>query len=169
MSSSGKKYSVSLENMEEVEGVFKRFDANRDGKISSTELSDVLKALGSETSPEELKQMMDEIDTDGDGFIDLKEFADFHRGTTDGSDVNGSNVADGIRELKDAFEMYDKDKNGLISAAELHMVLKSLGEACTVHDCSRMISSVDADGDGNVNFEEFKKMMTNTTPNSSES
>ncbi|KAI3910419.1 hypothetical protein MKX01_034813 [Papaver californicum] len=169
MSSSGKKYSVSLENMEEVEGVFKRFDANGDGKISSTELSDVLKALGSETSPEELKQMMDEIDTDGDGFIDLKEFADFHRGTTDGSDVNGSNVADGIRELKDAFEMYDKDKNGLISAAELHMVLKCLGEVCTVHDCSRMISSVDAVGDGTVNFEEFKKMMTNTTPKSSES
>ncbi|KAI3871555.1 hypothetical protein MKX03_005738 [Papaver bracteatum] len=169
MSSSGKKYSVSLENMEEVEGVFKRFDANGDGKISSTELSDVLKALGSETSPEELKQMMDEIDKDGDGFIDLKEFADFHRGTTDGSNVNGANVADGIRELKDAFDMYDKDKNGLISAAELHMVLKSLGETCTVHDCEKMIGSVDADGDGNVNFEEFKKMMTNSTPKSEES
>ncbi|KAI3947627.1 hypothetical protein MKX01_034292 [Papaver californicum] len=84
MSSSGKKYSVSLENMKEVEGVFKRFDANGDGKISSTELSDVLKTLGSETSPEELKEMMDEIDIDGDGFIDVKEFADFHRGTTGG-------------------------------------------------------------------------------------
>ncbi|XP_026380834.1 probable calcium-binding protein CML18 [Papaver somniferum] len=169
MSSSGKKYSVSLENMEEVEGVFKRFDANGDGKISSTELSDVLKALGSETSPEELKQMMDEIDKDGDGFIDLKEFADFHHGTTDGSNINGANVADGITELKDAFDMYDKDKNGLISATELHMVLKSLGESCTVHDCEKMIGSVDADGDGNVNFEEFKKMMTNSTPKSEES
>ncbi|XP_026459088.1 polcalcin Syr v 3-like [Papaver somniferum] len=83
--------------------VVPRFDANGDGKISSTELSDVLKALGSETSPEELKQMMDEIDKDGDGFIDLEEFIDFHRGTTD-----GSNVADGIRELKkNAFDMYD--------------------------------------------------------------
>ncbi|OVA01741.1 EF-hand domain [Macleaya cordata] len=154
---SSKKFSVGLENMEEVERVFNRFDANGDGKISSTELGDVLKALGSETSAEELKQMMDEIDTDGDGFIDLKEFADFHRG---GSNGNGS-VQDGIQELKDAFEMYDKDKNGLISASELHMVLKSLGEKCSVHDCSRMISSVDADGDGCVNFQEFKKMMTN--------
>ncbi|KAI3988556.1 hypothetical protein MKX01_021987 [Papaver californicum] len=84
MSNSSKKYSVSLANMEEVEGVFKRFDANGDGKISNTELSDVLKTLGSETSPEELKEMMDEIDADGDGFIDLKEFDNFHRGTTGG-------------------------------------------------------------------------------------
>ncbi|KAI3940207.1 hypothetical protein MKW92_042737 [Papaver armeniacum] len=100
--------------MEEVEGVFKRFDANGDGKISSTSYQI------------KLKQMMDEIDKDGDGFIDLKEFSDFHRGTTDGSNVNGANVADGIRELKDAFDMYDKDKNGLISAAELHMVMVML-------------------------------------------
>ena len=101
--------------------------------------------------------MMTEIDTDGDGFIDLKEFADFHRG---GSNGDGS-VGDGYKELRDAFEMYDKDKNGLISVTELHMVLASLGEKCSVKDCSRMISSVDADGDGSVNFEEFKKMMSN--------
>ncbi|KAI3921780.1 hypothetical protein MKX01_005469 [Papaver californicum] len=87
MNISGKKYSISLESMEEVEGVFKRFDANGDGKISSTELSEVLKTLGSETSPEKLKEMMDEIDTDGDGFIDLKEFVDYHRGTTGGRNI----------------------------------------------------------------------------------
>ncbi|KAF8378623.1 hypothetical protein HHK36_029970 [Tetracentron sinense] len=136
--------------MAEVEAVFKRFDANGDGKISLTELRDVFEALGTEISPEELKRVMEEIDKDGDGFIDLKEFADFHLG--------GSS---GVRELRDAFDMYDQDKNGLISAAELHMVLQSLGEKCTVLDCSRMISSVDSDGDGFVNFDEFNKMMTN--------
>ncbi|XP_043693982.1 probable calcium-binding protein CML18 [Telopea speciosissima] len=151
------KSSVYLDNMEELEKVFKRFDANGDGKISSTELGNVLNALGSETSPDEIKRMMAEIDTDGDGFIDLKEFADFHRGGKNGD----SNTAGGMKELKDAFNMYDRDKNGLISVTELHMVLKNLGEKCSIHDCSKMIRSVDADGDGNVNFEEFKKMMTN--------
>ncbi|CAN0913737.1 Polcalcin Aln g 4 [Linum grandiflorum] len=58
------------------ERIFKRFDLNGDGKISATELGDCLKTLGSVT-PEEVKRMMDEIDTDGDGFISYQEFTDF--------------------------------------------------------------------------------------------
>lgn len=138
-------------NNEEVRKVFDKFDKNGDGKISRDELREILRALGSErTSSEEAKKVMAELDKDGDGFIDIAEFADFYCGSP------GS-----TKELKDAFDMYDLDKNGLISAKELHAVLKSLGEKCSLKDCSKMISKVDVDGDGNVNFEEFKKMMAN--------
>ncbi|KAF5184526.1 Polcalcin syr v [Thalictrum thalictroides] len=65
-------------NMSEVERIFKQFDANGDGKISSSELGDALKQLGS-ASPDEIQKMMSEIDTDGDGFISFNEFAEFHR------------------------------------------------------------------------------------------
>ncbi|XP_073157583.1 polcalcin Ole e 3-like [Henckelia pumila] len=58
------------------ERIFKRFDANGDGKVSSSELGDVLKTLGSVTT-EEVQRMMAEIDTDGDGFISFEEFVDF--------------------------------------------------------------------------------------------
>ncbi|KAL6993961.1 Polcalcin Bet v 4 [Sarracenia purpurea var. burkii] len=60
----------------ERERIFKRFDANGDGKISSSELGDALKALGSVTA-DEVRRMMAEIDTDGDGFISFQEFTDF--------------------------------------------------------------------------------------------
>lgn len=60
----------------EHEHIFKCFDANGDGKISSAELGDALKTLGSVTS-DEVKRMMAEIDTDGDGFISFQEFSDF--------------------------------------------------------------------------------------------
>lgn len=60
----------------EHERIFKSFDANGDGKISSAELGDALKTLGSVTS-EEVKRMMAEIDTDGDGFISFQEFTEF--------------------------------------------------------------------------------------------
>ncbi|KAK9700247.1 hypothetical protein RND81_08G226500 [Saponaria officinalis] len=60
------------------EKIFKRFDMNGDGKISSSELGEALKALGSVT-PEEVTRMMDEIDTDGDGFISWEEFTEFAR------------------------------------------------------------------------------------------
>ncbi|XP_027337840.1 polcalcin Ole e 3 [Abrus precatorius] len=58
--------------------IFKHFDANGDGKISSQELAESLKTLGSVTEDEVLR-MMAEIDTDGDGFISYEEFTEFAR------------------------------------------------------------------------------------------
>ncbi|KAF7816469.1 putative calcium-binding protein CML18 [Senna tora] len=138
---------------DEVRKIFNKFDKNGDGKISCAELKEMMLTLGSKTTSEEVRRMMEEIDKNGDGYIDIKEFADFH--INDGKDG-----VDVTKELRDAFDLYDLDKNGVISASELHSVLKKLGEKCSLSDCRRMISSVDADGDGNVNFEEFKKMMT---------
>ncbi|GMI66196.1 hypothetical protein like AT3G03430 [Hibiscus trionum] len=66
----------------DLERIFKRFDTNGDGKISSAELGETLKTLGSVT-PEEVTRMMNEIDTDGDGYISHEEylaFADENRG-----------------------------------------------------------------------------------------
>ncbi|RAL50768.1 unnamed protein product [Cuscuta campestris] len=66
------------QDVSDREKIFKRFDANGDGKISAAELGETLKTLGSVTE-EEVKHMMAEIDTDGDGFISFQEFNDFAR------------------------------------------------------------------------------------------
>lgn len=132
---------------DELRNIFNKFDKNGDGKISCDEIKDMMAALGSQTTSEEVSRMMAELDRNGDGYVDLKEFGEFHR---DGD----------AEELREAFEMYDLDKNGVISEKELHVVLRRLGEKCSLSDCRRMIGNVDADGDGNVNFQEFKKMMT---------
>ncbi|KAH7852134.1 hypothetical protein Vadar_020981 [Vaccinium darrowii] len=152
--SNGSRHVTPAGGEKEVEQVFNKFDANGDGKISPKELRSLLKTLGTDTSEEEVGRVMEEIDKDGDGFIDPYEFTEFYKKGT-----SSSNGDDANKELRDAFDLYDKDKNGLISAGELHAVLKSLGEKCSLADCSRMIRSVDVDGDGCVNFEEFKKMM----------
>ncbi|KAE8713377.1 putative calcium-binding protein CML18 [Hibiscus syriacus] len=144
-----------LGSLEEMRKVFNKFDQNGDGKISREELKSVLSALGSKPSSEEVDRIMWEMDKDGNGYVDLDEFIAFQ-----GSNVNGDDSQCTNKELKDAFDMYDLDKNGLISVNELHAVLKRLGEKCSLSDCRRMISQVDKDGDGSVNFEEFKKMMT---------
>ncbi|KAL7203239.1 hypothetical protein ACSBR2_016524 [Camellia fascicularis] len=96
---------------------------------------------------------MSEIDSNDDGFIDLHKFVDFHRKGSDDDDESSN------KELCYAFDLYDQDGNGLISAKKLHAVLKSLVEKCSWRDCLKMIKSVDVDGNGCVNFEKFKKMM----------
>ncbi|CAM8962826.1 unnamed protein product [Rhodiola kirilowii] len=143
---------AAVHNDAEISKIFNRFDANGDGRISIDELRHLMIALSGAgaTKPEEIKRMMEEMDVDKDGFVDLKEFAEFHRRQA---------ASSGAEELKAAFDLYDKDKNGVISARELHAVMRKLGEKCSLKDCSKMISSVDVDGDGCVNFEEFKKMM----------
>lgn len=62
----------------ECERVFKRFDANNDNKISLTEFTDALKALGS-TSPEEIQARMAEIDKNGDGYFSLEQLLEFQQ------------------------------------------------------------------------------------------
>ena len=151
-----KTSSVCLENMDQLQKVFNQFDANKDGKISITELGNELKALGSTYTEEGLKRVMEDIDTDQDGFINLSEFSSLCRSSSDAVTV--------ASELRDAFDLYDQDKNGLISANELDLVLNRLGMTCSVDDCVKMIESVDSDGDGNVNFEEFQKMMSASMP-----
>ncbi|KAF7831086.1 putative calcium-binding protein CML18 [Senna tora] len=143
---------------DEVRKIFNKFDKNGDGKISCEELKKMLLTLDSKTTSKEIKRIMAEIDKNGDGYIDLNEFADFHHHSPGGG--GDRTVAADARELRDAFDLYDLDKNGLISATELHAVLRKLGEKGSLSDCRKIISSVDADGDGNVNFEEFKRMMT---------
>ncbi|KAF2303178.1 hypothetical protein GH714_014379 [Hevea brasiliensis] len=95
--------------------------------------------------------MITEIDADGDGFIDFQEFVEMN--------TQGMDTDDVLENLKDAFSVYDIDGNGSISAEELHKVMGSLGEPCSIAECKKM-SGVDSDGDGMIDFEEFKVMMT---------
>ncbi|KAJ0260598.1 Calcium-binding protein CML24 [Hirschfeldia incana] len=147
-----------LGSMDDIRRVFQRFDKNGDGKISVDELKEVIRALSPAASPEETVKMMKQFDLDGNGFIDMDEFVSlFQIGVNQGG--GGGGGGNSKSDLKEAFELYDLDGNGRISAKELHSVMKNLGEKCSVQDCRKMISKVDTDGDGCVNFEEFKLMM----------
>ncbi|KAG0285625.1 translation elongation factor EF1B gamma [Dissophora globulifera] len=66
---------------------------------------------------------------------------------------------DSEEEIRDAFKVFDKDGNGYISAAELRHVLTGLGERYTAEEINEMIREADVDGDGQINYEEFVKMM----------
>ena len=62
-------------------------------------------------------------------------------------------------KLMEAFKVFDKDGNGFISSVELRHVMTNLGEKLTDDEVDEMIREADVDGDGQVNYDEFVKMM----------
>ena len=54
---------------------FNKFDKDGSGSIDREELADLSKELGSELTEEQLKNALKDLDLNGDGVIDIDEFA----------------------------------------------------------------------------------------------
>ncbi|KAH7656107.1 Calmodulin and related proteins (EF-Hand superfamily) protein [Dioscorea alata] len=119
---------------------FKLFDLDGDGQITAEEL-------------DELKAIINDVDADLNGTIDFPEFLNLI--------VHKMEDADSEKEMREAFKIFDKDQNGLISADELRSVMANLGEKLTDEEVNEMIrdADIDGDGDGQVNYEEFVRIM----------
>lgn len=62
-------------------------------------------------------------------------------------------------EVKIAFDTYDLDKNKFVGASEIRYVLGLIGENATDEEIDEMVRMCDTDGDGQVTFDEFRKMI----------
>ncbi|KAM0016147.1 putative EF-hand domain-containing protein [Helianthus debilis subsp. tardiflorus] len=98
--------------------------------ITTKELGTVMRSLGQNPTEADLQDMINEMkDTDSE------------------------------EDLKEAFRVFDKDQNGFISAAELRHVMTNLGEKLTDDQLDEMIREADLDGDGQISYQEFVKIM----------
>ncbi|WAR18959.1 CALM-like protein [Mya arenaria] len=133
----------------------------------AAELRHVMTNLGEKLTDEEVDEMIREADIDGDGQVNYDVRNQTPR-THEGISIpkmfltmmaQKMKDTDSEEEIKEAFKVFDKDGNGFISAAELRHVMTNLGEKLTDEEVDEMIREADIDGDGQVNYEEFVKMM----------
>ncbi|CAF2062715.1 unnamed protein product [Brassica napus] len=151
------------EQISEFKEAFSLFDKDGDGSsllillslsrccITTKELGTVMRSLGQNPTEAELQDMINEVDADGNGTIDFPEFLNLM--------AKKMKDTDSEEELKEAFRVFDKDQNGFISAAELRHVMTNLGEKLTDEEVDEMVREADVDGDGQINYEEFVKIM----------
>lgn len=64
-----------------------------------------------------------------------------------------------IQDFRNIFDLLDLDKGGSISCKELRHLLGSLGMKVTKEEVLAMIASVDEDKSGEIDFDEFLKII----------
>ena len=104
---------ISSQETRKLRELFKSLDTNGDGKLSKEELLNGFNKEG-ENQLEFITYIMNRVDTDRNGYIDLDEFLV--------AAVN-QNTLFSRENMKKAFDMFDLDGSGKISYEELQTVL----------------------------------------------
>jgi len=135
----------------EVVDAFKLFDKDRNGKVTRTEIEELVKKLGGEKDCPHIQELLKA--SDAWGSVDLSRFMQlwqkFKQSVTDEED-------DTEEDIKKAFKDYDVDGDGYISQDEMMRVITKMGFVSNKEDeAAKCLKDMDLDGDGRVSYAEF--------------
>ena len=124
---------------------FKAYDKEAKGEIPSSMLGTVMKNLGYNLKPDQLAEAIEAVDSDGSGWIDFDEFmALMTKKTKEAQDE---------QELREVFRVLDKSNTGQINCEDLRVIFKTLDPDMTDGEVDTIITEVDEDGSGTLDFE----------------
>ena len=137
--------------------LYRYFNISGDCKLTKNEL---INGLNKYRSENEVKEKVDLLflllDGDNNGFIEYEEFL---RACIDKKEIFTDEY------LKYAFKFLDKENNETLSVEQISSTfLKEDSKVNKMFEIAiaKDLNEVDADGDGNINFFEFKELMTKT-------
>ena len=110
-----------------------------------------MRSLGQNANEDELKEMIAEVDADGSGEIDFKEFLALMVRLNQGNNQE--------EELMDAFKIIDIEGDGVITAEEFRNVMMNFGQKLSEEEFTEMINGADLDAEGNLNYHDFIKTL----------
>lgn len=131
-----------------VKEFFDAADKDGDGQITEQELFDALKETDPMVTREDVKSIFSAVDADNNGYMDYDELL---------STRIARKLQSNEDRLRKVFGLLDFDKSGKISVKELKSALDSvdLTKKVSEEKCEELIRECDADGDGEIDFEEF--------------
>lgn len=145
---------------EDLLRIFNVFDKDLDGLISNEDIKRILNNVGLDVNLDHILDVHGSSKSLGfDEFLSL--YNSLWNDDQDEEHTDGDNGLECHGELMQVFKVFDKDGDGYICSSELQQILESLGlnEGIDISVCKSMISKVDINFDGKVDFSEFKQMM----------
>ncbi|XP_059079144.1 uncharacterized protein LOC131877481 [Tigriopus californicus] len=148
------KLDLSDEQKTDIREAFNLFDTQSSGFIDTKDLKVAMRALGFEPKKDDIKKMVAEVDKDSSGRLSFDNFLNLMAAKMSEKDTK--------EEIMKAFKLFDDDDTGKISFVNLKRVAQELGENLTDEELQEMIDEADRDGDGEVNHDEFLRIMKKT-------
>ena len=106
----------------------------------------------------ELENMIESVDRNKNGTIDFDEFLTMMNAMKEDSEL----TTDEEDDITQAFKVFDKDGDGLITAEEIQATMMGLGENISESEVKAMVMEADLNGDGFIDFSEFANLMKNS-------
>ena len=141
------------ESVDDASNVYLQIDCNNDGKIDEKEfviqLKSIIEKTGEKIDENYLKKVFENIDIDKSGTVEYSEFV--------AASVEKELI---LKEenLKESFDFFDKNKNGLINLEDLRVVFKKF-KGFSQEEFNSIVSDVDVDENNEIDFEEYKNVM----------
>lgn len=130
--------------------VFALYDDDGDGQIAVENLSVAAHSLGVKTSQVQLEDVLA-----GLGARKKLDFAAF-----EACIAQLQTASPELEKLVENFKVFDIEGNGCISKENLVKVMRNLGVGCSEAEVEEIIKEADTEGNGNINYHEFLKLMT---------
>ena len=141
------------ESVDEASNLYLQIDYNNDGKIEKNEfvkhLKEIIEKTGEIIDENYLKKIFDNIDIDKSGTVEYYEFV--AAGVDKELILNDENI-------KESFEFFDKNKNGLINLEDLRVVFMKF-KGFSQDEFNDIVNDVDVDENNEIDFEEYKNVM----------
>jgi len=130
---------------------FKKFDADKSGKIEPKEFAKFLEYLRLATNGEQRLKLQKSLG-DAKGAFDEDSFKQIYV-----TSVRAARKRE--HEVKKAFRAADKDHSGELDRREVAHILPKLGIDISSDDLKKKLKSADADGDGQLDLKEFRELL----------
>ncbi|CAI2382448.1 unnamed protein product [Moneuplotes crassus] len=143
--------NVNTEERKLFKENFDSFDVNGDGRLDIKELATALRSVGFHLTQKDAEAIHAQADRDGSGYI---EYAEFERLIV--AHMKEPYTKD---ELIEAFNIFDENKSGKISAQELKNVCMQAGDKMKASELEEIIQEADINGDGELDISEFSNML----------